>query len=35
VFPNSILANSRGFTQREFFEIEDARDREPVQVSFS
>jgi LemA protein len=35
VFPNSILANSRGFTAREFFEIEDARDREPVQVSFS
>jgi LemA protein len=35
VFPNSILANARGFTPREFFEIEDARDREPVQVSFS
>jgi LemA protein len=35
VFPNSVLANSRGFTAREFFEIEDARDREPVQVSFS
>ncbi len=35
VFPNSMLANSRGFTAREFFEIEDARDREPVQVSFS
>ena len=35
VFPNSLLANSRGFTPREFFEIEDARDREPVQVSFT
>ena len=35
VFPNSMLANSRGFTAREFFEIEDAADREPVQVSFS
>src|SRR3954467_12748814 len=35
VFPNSMLANSRGFTPREFFEIEDAADREPVQVSFS
>jgi LemA protein len=35
VFPNSIIANNRGFTPREFFEIEDAADREPVQVSFS
>jgi LemA protein len=35
VFPNSIIANNRGFTAREFFEIEDAADREPVQVSFS
>src|SRR6266576_2581030 len=35
VFPNSVIANSRGFTPREFFEIEDAGDREPVQVSFS
>src|SRR6188472_640871 len=35
VFPNSVIANNRGFTPREFFEIEDARDREPVQVSFS
>jgi LemA protein len=35
VFPNSIIANNRGFTAREFFEIEDAGDREPVQVSFS
>src|SRR4051794_3206941 len=35
VFPNSIIANNRGFTPREFFEIENAADREPVQVSFS
>jgi LemA protein len=35
VFPNSFIANSRGFTPKEFFEIEDAADREPVQVSFS
>ena len=35
VFPNSVIANNRGFTPREFFEIEDAGDREPVQVSFS
>src|SRR5215204_3277074 len=34
VFPNSIIANSRNFEEREFFEIEDAADREPVQVSF-
>ena len=35
VFPNSMIANARGFTAKEFFEIEDAADREPVQVSFS
>src|SRR4051794_32744073 len=35
VFPNSIIANNRGFTAREFFEIENAADREPVEVSFS
>ena len=35
VFPNSIVANSGGFTAREFFEIEDASEREPVAVSFS
>jgi len=35
VFPNSVIANNRGFTAREFFEIENAADREPVQVSFS
>jgi LemA protein len=35
VFPNSVIANSAGFTPREFFEITDAAEREPVQVSFS
>ena len=35
VFPNSVIAKNRGFTAREFFEIENAADREPVQVSFS
>ncbi|CAN5495564.1 LemA family protein [soil metagenome] len=35
VFPNSIIANSGGFTAREFFEITDAAEREPTQVSFS
>src|SRR5213596_3283062 len=35
VFPNSLIANSAGFTPREFFEITDAAEREPVQVSFS
>jgi LemA protein len=34
-FPGSVIANQGGFTPREFFEIEDAGDREPVQVSFS
>jgi LemA protein len=34
VFPNSIIANQGGFTAREFFEIEDAGDREPVAVDF-
>jgi LemA protein len=35
VFPNSIVANQGGFTPRDFFEIETAAEREPVQVSFS
>jgi LemA protein len=35
VFPNSVVANSGGFTAREFFEIEDAGDREVPTVSFS
>src|SRR5215210_6532143 len=34
VFPNSMLAGPFGFTRREFFEIEDPADREPVKVSF-
>jgi LemA protein len=34
VFPNSIIADQGGFQKREFFEIEDAADREPVAVSF-
>ena len=35
VFPNSVVANSGGFTEREFFEIEDAAEREPLEVSFT
>ena len=35
VFPNSVVANSGGFTEREFFEIEDAADREVPEVSFT
>ncbi|HEU4803973.1 MAG TPA: LemA family protein [Solirubrobacterales bacterium] len=34
IFPNSIVANSGGFTAREFFEIDDGAEREPVQVKF-
>ena len=34
IFPNSIIAKQGGFQPREFFEIEDAADREPVAVSF-
>ena len=33
-FPASIIANQGGFTAREFFEIEDKSEREPVAVSF-
>jgi LemA protein len=33
-FPGSIIANQGGFTAREYFEIEDASEREPVPVSF-
>jgi LemA protein len=33
-FPGSIIANQGGFTAREYFEIEDAAQREPVAVSF-
>jgi len=35
VFPNSAVASTGGFTAREFFEIEDAAEREPVSVSFT
>ncbi len=35
VFPNSIIAGQGGFTPREFFEITDAAEREPVAVSFT
>jgi len=34
-FPGSIIANQGDFTKREYFEIEDPGDREPVSVSFS
>jgi LemA protein len=34
-FPASVIANQSGFTAREFFEIEDAGAREPVQDRFS
>jgi LemA protein len=34
-FPGSVIANQGGFTAKEFFEIEDAGDREVPQVSFS
>lgn len=35
IFPNSIVASTGGFTAREFFEITDAAEREPAQVSFT
>jgi LemA protein len=35
VFPNSIIASTRNFEEREFFEIKDDAEREPAQVSFS
>lgn len=34
-FPGVLIAGSFGFQKREFFEIEDPTDREPVAVSFS
>jgi len=34
-FPGSIIAHQSGFAAREFFEIEDRAEREPVSVSFS
>jgi LemA protein len=33
-FPSNILAGMFGFTQRQFFEISEPTDREPVQVKF-
>ena len=33
-FPGSIVANAGNFTEREFFEIENPSEREPVSVSF-
>ena len=33
-FPGSIVANQGNFTKREYFEIEDKADRDPVAVSF-
>jgi len=33
-FPGSVIANQGGFKPREYFEIQDAADREPVAVSF-
>jgi LemA protein len=34
IFPNSIVAGQGGFTAREFFEIDDAAQREPTRVEF-
>ncbi|MBA2241255.1 MAG: LemA family protein [Solirubrobacterales bacterium] len=34
IFPNSIVANAGGFTEREFFEIENAAERSAPSVSF-
>jgi LemA protein len=33
-FPTNLVASSFGFTQRQFFEISEPTDREPVQVKF-
>jgi LemA protein len=33
-FPGSIVANQGGFAAREFFEVEDKSERQPVAVSF-
>src|SRR5688572_29937488 len=35
IFPNSVVASTGGFTAREFLEIENAAEREPVAVSFT
>jgi LemA protein len=34
VFPAVVIAGALGFSRREFFEVEDAADREPPAVSF-
>jgi LemA protein len=34
-FPGVVLAGPFGFSAREFFELDDPSDREPVQVSFT
>jgi LemA protein len=34
IFPNSMIASGAGFTARDFFEIDDAAEREPTQVKF-
>ena len=34
IFPNSVVAGMGGFEAREFFEITDATERDPVQVRF-
>src|ERR687893_2838715 len=34
IFPNSVVANMSDFEPREFFEIETAAEREPVEVKF-
>jgi LemA protein len=34
IFPNSVVAGMSNFNAREFFEIENASEREPVQVKF-
>src|SRR6201986_1166266 len=33
-FPGSVIANQGGFTARQYFEIEDKSERDPVAVSF-
>jgi LemA protein len=35
IFPNTMVASLRNFEPKEFFEITEAAEREPVQVSFS
>ena len=35
IFPNSVVANAGGFQEHEFFEIQDAAEREAPQISFN